>query len=62
MAAVAGACAVVFASQNSQRVRMEFLFFDVTTRLWVGFVVSVLLGALLGQAVGAVRRRRSTDD
>jgi uncharacterized integral membrane protein len=58
VAAVAALCAVIFVVQNSDRIRLRFLFIDVTTRLWVGLVVSLLLGALLGQAFGALRRRR----
>jgi uncharacterized integral membrane protein len=58
VAAVAAVCAVIFVVQNSDRIRLRFLFIDVTTRLWVGLVVSLLLGALLGQAFGALRRRR----
>jgi uncharacterized integral membrane protein len=58
VAAVAAVCAVIFVVQNSDRIRLRFLFIDVTTRLWVGLVLSLLLGALLGQAFGALRRRR----
>jgi uncharacterized integral membrane protein len=61
-AAVAGACAVIFVFQNSDRVHLRFLVFDVTARLWVGLVVSLLLGAVLGQAVGTIRRRRRNAD
>jgi uncharacterized integral membrane protein len=49
---------LLFIVQNSNRVRTEFLIFDFKPRLWVVIVVSVLLGALLGQAVGLLRRRR----
>jgi uncharacterized integral membrane protein len=48
--------------QNSDRVHLRFLVFDVTARLWVGLVVSLLLGAVLGQAVGTIRRRRRHAD
>lgn len=58
VAAIAAVCAVVFVVQNGDRIRLRFLVIDVTTRLWVGLVVSLLLGALLGQAFGALRRRR----
>jgi uncharacterized integral membrane protein len=58
VAVVAALCAVIFVVQNSDRIRLRFLFVDVTTRLWVGLVVSLVLGALLGQAFGALRRRR----
>lgn len=44
--------------QNSDRIDLHFLFIDVRTRLWVGLVVSLVLGALLGQVFGAFRRRR----
>lgn len=49
---------VIFVVQNSERVETTFLVFNVTTRLWVGLLVALLLGALLGQAVEAVWNRR----
>lgn len=49
---------VIFVVQNSERVETTFLIFNVTTRLWVGLLVALLLGALLGQAVEAVWNRR----
>src|SRR5438094_9451430 len=60
---VAGAAviyAVVFISLNRAKVHIHFVFFSVSTRLWVGFVVCLALGALLGHAVGVYRRRRAT--
>jgi uncharacterized integral membrane protein len=50
--------AILFVVQNSDRVQTTFVFFDVTTRLWVGLVVALVLGALLGQAVEALWDRR----
>jgi uncharacterized integral membrane protein len=49
---------VIFVVQNSERVETTFLVFNVTTRLWVGLLVALLLGAILGQAVEAVWNRR----
>lgn len=59
--AAAGAAilvAVVFMVQNSQEVTLEFLVFEVSTRMWVGLLVTLVLGALLGQAVEALWQRR----
>ncbi len=50
--------AILFVAQNSDRVETSFGFFDVTTRLWVGLLVALVLGALLGQAVEAMWERR----
>jgi uncharacterized integral membrane protein len=50
--------AILFVVQNSDRVQTTFVFFDVTTRLWVGLVVALVLGALLGQVVEALWDRR----
>jgi uncharacterized integral membrane protein len=50
--------AILFVVQNSDRVQTTFVFFDVTTRLWVGLVVALILGALLGQVVEALWQRR----
>jgi uncharacterized integral membrane protein len=48
---------IIFVVLNRTRVRIHFVFFTVTSRLWVGFVVCLVLGALLGQALGTYRKR-----
>jgi uncharacterized integral membrane protein len=58
VAAAAIVLAVLFVLQNSDRVKTSFVFFDVTTRVWVGLVVALLLGALLGQGAEAMWDRR----
>jgi uncharacterized integral membrane protein len=58
VAVLALAAAIVFVAQNSNRVEANFLFFDADPRLWVVIVVSLLLGAGLGQGVGLLWRRR----
>jgi len=50
--------AILFVVQNNDRVEMSFVFFTVTTRLWVGLLVALVLGALLGQAVEVLWARR----
>ena len=50
--------AILFVVQNNDRVETSFVFFDVTTRLWVGLLVALVLGALLGQAAEALWARR----
>ena len=50
--------AILFVVQNSDRVEMSFVFFTVTARLWVGLLVALILGALLGQAVEVLWARR----
>jgi uncharacterized integral membrane protein len=50
--------AILFVVQNNDRVQTSFVFFDVTTRLWVGLLVALVLGALLGQAVEVLWARR----
>jgi uncharacterized integral membrane protein len=49
--------AVIFVLQNSQRVQATFLFWDRHPRLWVVILVSLVLGALLGQVLPALIRR-----
>ena len=64
VAGVAIVLAVLFMAQNNQRVELEFLMFSISTRLWVGMLVTLLLGALLGQAaetLWARRKRRNAD-
>ncbi len=55
---VALVLAVVFIVENTQRVRIHFIFFTVSSRLWIGFIVCLVLGALFGQVLGLLRRRR----
>ena len=50
--------AILFVVQHSDRVEMSFVFFAVATRLWVGLLVALVLGALLGQAVEVLWARR----
>ena len=50
--------AVVFMAQNNDEVELNFLFISVESRLWVGMLVTLLLGALLGQGVEALWDRR----
>jgi uncharacterized integral membrane protein len=50
--------AILFVVQNNDKVEMSFVFFTVTTRLWVGLLVALVLGALLGQAVEVLWARR----
>jgi uncharacterized integral membrane protein len=55
--------AVVFIVLNRGKVKIHFIFFTVTSRLWVGFLVCIALGVVLGLAIGVYRRRhRSTPD
>ncbi|HEX6420397.1 MAG TPA: LapA family protein [Acidimicrobiales bacterium] len=60
VAGLAVVLAVIFIAQNNDTVEFTFLAFEVTTRVWVGMLVTLVLGALLGQAVEALygRRRR----
>lgn len=51
--------AVVFIVENNQKVRIHFVFFTAHSRLWVGFIVSLVLGALLGQVFFLFRRNRN---
>lgn len=66
VAGIAIVVAVVFMSQNNDEVELNFLVFSVTTRLWVGMLATLLLGALLGQAAEILwarrKRRRAQND
>lgn len=58
----------VFAIQNSDRVDVDFLFFDAQVRVVVVILVAAVLGFLVGWAVGRPNRaerramRRGMDD
>ncbi len=49
---------IIFVAQNREEVTIHFLFIDVTARVWIGFVICLALGALLGALVGRWWRRR----
>jgi uncharacterized integral membrane protein len=50
--------AAVVIAQNNDRVELRFLVFEASTRVWVGMLVTLLLGAVLGQAAEVLWRRR----
>lgn len=58
VAGIAILVAVLFMAQNNERVELNFLMFTVTTRVWVGLLVTLVLGALLGQAAEVLWTRR----
>jgi uncharacterized integral membrane protein len=49
---------VVFMIQNTERVRLEFLFWDFTWPLWLLTMASALLGAIVWFGLGVMRRHR----
>ncbi len=57
IAAVCLIYGIIFISLNSKTVRIHFAFITVSTWLWVGFLLCLVLGALLGQAFGLWKRR-----
>jgi len=50
--------ALLFVVQNNKKVTTSFLFFTVETRLWVGLLVAVLLGVIIGQGAEWLWKRR----
>ena len=54
--------AVVFIVQNSARTEINFLFFDLNSRVWVALLVAIGIGILLDRLfIYWWRRRRSRD-
>ena len=49
---------VIFMIQNTQRVRLDFLFWSFTWPLWLLTLASALLGALVWFGLGVIRRHR----
>lgn len=49
---------VIFIVQNSDRSKVRFLFFTVTTRVWVGVLVAIALGVVLDRVFAVWWRRR----
>jgi uncharacterized integral membrane protein len=52
---------VIFVAQNSQEVKVKFLFVDTTTPLIFALLVAAALGAVIGYVGPLVRRHRSGD-
>jgi uncharacterized integral membrane protein len=52
---------VIFIAQNSQTVKIKFLFFDASMPLIFGLLIAVILGALIGY-IGPIVRRHQRDD
>jgi uncharacterized integral membrane protein len=59
IASISGvALLVVFVVQNTEDVKLDFLFWDFTWPLWLLTIVSALLGALVFFGLGVMRRHR----
>jgi uncharacterized integral membrane protein len=52
--------AVIFIVQNSSRTDVNFLFFNVRSRVWVALLVAIGIGVLLDRLFIAWWRRRRT--
>ncbi len=48
---------ILFIVLNSTSVKIDFVFFSVRSQLWVGFLVCLVLGGVLGGAFSAYRKR-----
>ena len=55
---VLAAALVVFILQNTQDVKVDWLFFDGTLPLWLLLLVTAIAGALLAEVAGWLLRRR----
>lgn len=53
-----GGLLLIFILQNTDNVRLDFLFWNFTWPLWLLTLVSALLGALLWFGLGVMRRHR----
>lgn len=62
VAGIALVLAIIFVVQNRDEVETNFLFVHGTQPLWFLILINLLLGALLGQAIGMLRRRSKKDD
>jgi uncharacterized integral membrane protein len=53
---------LIFIAQNSQSVKVKFLFVDTTTPLIFALVITTLLGVVIGYVAPVVRRARRDRD
>jgi uncharacterized integral membrane protein len=49
---------LIFMIQNTERVRLDFLFWTFTWPLWLLTMASALLGAVVWLGLGVMRRHR----
>jgi uncharacterized integral membrane protein len=49
---------LIFMIQNTERVRLDFLFWNFTWPLWLLTMASALLGAIVWFGLGVMRRHR----
>jgi uncharacterized integral membrane protein len=49
---------IVFILQNTEAVQFTFLFWDFTLALWVMFLITLLVGVLIGMLTSALLRHR----
>lgn len=49
---------VIFMVQNTEKVRLDFLFWHFTWSLWLLILVSALVGAFVWFGLGVLRRHR----
>jgi uncharacterized integral membrane protein len=55
---VGGGLLLIFMIQNTESVRLDFLFWGFTWPLWLLTLASALLGALVWFGLGVLRRHR----
>jgi len=53
-----GALLLIFVLQNTDDVRVKFLFWDFMWPLWLVIIVSALIGAVVWFGLGVLRRHR----
>jgi uncharacterized integral membrane protein len=56
--AVIAVLTVIFILQNREKREIDFLFFEVRTRVWVGLFIAVILGVVLDRLFQSWWRRR----
>jgi uncharacterized integral membrane protein len=59
---IAVVLALIFILQNSQKVKVKFLFIDTTTPLIFALLIAAILGAVIGYVGPLVRQRQRRDD
>jgi len=52
---------IIFIAQNSQSVRVKFLFFDASMPLIFALLITTILGMIIGYIGPIVRRHRRAD-